>query len=896
MDIFPVVPGMTLELGKTGTHYVRAFRFDISAWQEAYPDGIINLIHRLPDANEPYVAGYLRLGEGYIDWVVQSSDVAVPGYGECELVMIVDGVAVDKTDTYPTHIEEQLGTNSVTPPTGATWVEQVLTVGNATLQAVDGFEDLVAEKEQDITDLASGKEQNITDLAAQKIAAIEAKGAQTLDSIPEDYSELSDDVDELKRALSSNVAGKLEIQSGIFSALTGGAQANAQWSRTPTLPVHMIIDAYTTDLIMILLAYSQDGVYIGAWDGQNFVKNYDPSYSIGRIDADKLYKKFPSYLFKIDYQVRSGSDFSPAAVRNFLNVYYRESSLDSIEIEFVKGRRANGDIVSANSRCITKSTFDLQAGDRITINSLNGYRFALGSLEGYDSGMQTGTFSHVVTDNNKGEYYVVVAKSSDESISINEATQNINIELSDHESEEINNIHAIIGSNNITITWINGRYTIDNEYAYASTRCTFDEQVLLHAGQTIKIENTDGKEYAMAAWLLNGTNVLYTGWKNEPEAYKAESDCMFSLVVRNSDESAITPNQINITAYTFYENEGGIISRLEKVERAIQEVDYPKVPSYYVDHLNAQINKIKSNMDSVGRDGETFIFITDLHWERNYRNSPDLIKYILYNTNVRILLCGGDLINTQDKALAKELLFTSLKSFDMPGYYMPVAFGNHDANSLNWATAEGKEENQLSKNEVFSLTQKNTSFHNNYISNDAINFYFDRKDTKTRFIVLDTGEYGEYSSETIPDFCKLLNDTPSGYHIILMQHWIVTGTLESNAKSDSARKALSIIYAFNNRTTVEIDGVTYDFQSSNGRIDLFLGGHTHFDWAYEASGDDLNWSGVPVVMTNCDSYRDNVIVPGTTDEQCFDVVTINYTDRNVKFVRIGRGEDRSYNY
>lgn len=219
MDIFPVVPGMTLELGKTGTHYVRAFRFDISAWQDAYPDGIINLIHRLPDANEPYVAGYLRLGEGYIDWVVQSSDVAVPGYGECELVMIVDGVAVDKTDTYPTHIEEQLGTNSVTPPTGVTWVEQVLTVGNATLQAVDGFEDLVAEKEQDITDLASGKEQNITDLAAQKIAAIEAKGTQTLDSIPEDYTELSGEVDDLKSALNGgtytdDVTSSVEWESG----------------------------------------------------------------------------------------------------------------------------------------------------------------------------------------------------------------------------------------------------------------------------------------------------------------------------------------------------------------------------------------------------------------------------------------------------------------------------------------------------------------------------------------------------------------------------------------------------------------------------------------------------------------------------------------------------------
>ena len=219
MDIFPVVPGMTLELGKTGTHYVRAFRFDISAWQEAYPDGIINLIHRMPDANEPYVAGYLRLGEGYIDWVVQSSDVAVPGYGECELVMIVDGVAVDKTDTYPTHIEEQLGTNSVTPPTGATWVEQVLTVGNATLQAVEGFEDLVDEKEQEITGLASGKEQNITDLATQKIAAIEAKGAETLDSIPEDYTELSGDVTELKRAFEGEI-GKLANQIFLSDTLS----------------------------------------------------------------------------------------------------------------------------------------------------------------------------------------------------------------------------------------------------------------------------------------------------------------------------------------------------------------------------------------------------------------------------------------------------------------------------------------------------------------------------------------------------------------------------------------------------------------------------------------------------------------------------------------------------
>lgn len=35
---------------------------------------------------------------------------------------------------------------------------------------------------------------------------------------------------------------------------------------------------------------------------------------------------------------------------------------------------------------------------------------------------------------------------------------------------------------------------------------------------------------------------------------------------------------------------------------------------------------------------------------------------------------------------------------------------------------------------------------------------------------------------------------------------------------------------------------------------------------------------------------------GTVNSQCFDVVTVNYTAKTVKCVRIGRGNDRDFSY
>lgn len=112
MEIIPVVPGMLLNLGKTGTHLTRAFRFDIKQWKTDYPNGAVIILHKRAGGAEPYEVLNTDAGEDYIDWVITSADVSVVGVGACELVL-TSGGNVAKSTTYTTLTEEPLGEASV---------------------------------------------------------------------------------------------------------------------------------------------------------------------------------------------------------------------------------------------------------------------------------------------------------------------------------------------------------------------------------------------------------------------------------------------------------------------------------------------------------------------------------------------------------------------------------------------------------------------------------------------------------------------------------------------------------------------------------------------------------------------------------------------------------------
>lgn len=127
MQIYPVVPGMILELGKFGTNITRAFRFDIKQWQTDYPNGYAHILHKRPDMSAPAPVANTETGDGYIDWIVSSGDVAVVGEGEAEVVLMVADEEVAKSGTFVTVISESLTPVDADPPDPYQgWVEQVL--------------------------------------------------------------------------------------------------------------------------------------------------------------------------------------------------------------------------------------------------------------------------------------------------------------------------------------------------------------------------------------------------------------------------------------------------------------------------------------------------------------------------------------------------------------------------------------------------------------------------------------------------------------------------------------------------------------------------------------------------------------------------------------------------
>jgi len=413
-------------------------------------------------------------------------------------------------------------------------------------------------------------------------------------------------------------------------------------------------------------------------------------------------------------------------------------------------------------------------------------------------------------------------------------------------------------------------------------------KLFLPKGSVVKLTDYTDARFYVAEKTKNGIGITQPGWQTRD--YIIPNDGYYGIMISNL--TPIAQSDITALSSLLVINFNSIYERLDEIESII---GYEQVPPYYDSQLETKIAEIADNINSVGRNGETFIFITDLHWETNYKHSPALIRYILNNSNVKIVLCGGDLINTAEKDVAIETMRNCIKAYSYTDYEFKVAFGNHDANSLNWSTTEERDENMFSPNTVFGLTQKPYSYSNHYFSDNAINFYFDRIDSKTRFVFVDSGQYGEFDAETIPNICALLNETPADYHIVIIQHWIVSETSASNItiKPDSI-KLCNIIHAFNAKTSVVVDSVTYDFSNTNGEIVLYLGGHTHFDASYDSDSAD-NPAKIPIVLTNTDSTRENTItVP--TDQQCFDVITIDYTNRTINFVRIGRGSDRSFTY
>ena len=357
-------------------------------------------------------------------------------------------------------------------------------------------------------------------------------------------------------------------------------------------------------------------------------------------------------------------------------------------------------------------------------------------------------------------------------------------------------------------------------------------------------------------------------WNN---TYKSETDCILHNVLLNRGDFNIDYKEKYIVPF-------------ENIETPFDiEKD---VPAYYYSQLNERIPILKALLKENALNGDSFIFITDMHWKYNQKHSPAIIKYLCRYLNINHLFNGGDThdgLNTwfndgheKYHSMIERPLKLLRESFD--GNIFNVV-GNHEYFTYSDDT------------DIFYALQKNTK---NVVwgNRERQYYYYDNTDSKIRYIVLNSYSYNGSSAYIESPgfeeaqrwwFSNTALDMPTGYIAIVFAHAFY--------KFDDITALTSV--------TALSDDIISIIDISKDKIACLIQGHTHTDRIVHTP------QGVPCVMTTCDKNvtsdegtRLDYRITYTNQEQAFDVVCVDRNNRKLSFVRIGgnakNGQDENH--
>lgn len=539
-------------------------------------------------------------------------------------------------------------------------------------------------------------------------------------------------------------------------------------------------------------------------------------------------------------------------------------------------------IINRNSTRIWSGLIEVPSIEGlIFLKALTGYQCAYYFYDGALSKLNENFWStsyevEIPTD---AKYMVVgLANISNTDIAPSEG---INVQITFKPSDNrIQRIENIEGNSSVDLGWELGVLVPGIGSESSSNTRIRSKFIYVGKGTELVLNNTDKYKHLVYRYDSTKSYISDSPWTTDK--ITIEEDEYIRILIRKLENTTIDIEEIDT------------ISSNEKVYRVSPQSTIDliwdnrhDVPSYFDSNLSTAIESAKLNTFDAGINGDSFVFITDVHWQSNAKHSPILIKKVIDNVNIGKILCGGDLIGGGSKSATINLANDCVNSYrSIAPFY--VLFGNHDSNHIGAPSSD----DYFSKSNVYALMQKDTDFVMNY--GNPCYFYFDNPPTKTRYVCLDTGEEGTSLDTTQSAWISAaLASMPTGYHALVFAHIIYQpteswhiGILPSELQRTSfMNDVCDILDAFN---TNNVDK----------KVEAIFGGHVHIDCIFSTNG------GIPIVLTDCDARLTFTSDDGTTakhtlgtiNEQCFDITTINYSAKTIKCVRVGRGVNRTITY
>lgn len=304
--------------------------------------------------------------------------------------------------------------------------------------------------------------------------------------------------------------------------------------------------------------------------------------------------------------------------------------------------------------------------------------------------------------------------------------------------------------------------------------------------------------------------------------------------------------------------------RLKSTEERLDLIEN-SYPAFYDSYIVDRIESIKSKDILIGNNGDSFVFITDMHDQNNYY-SPLLAKKICDSTSVKRIIYGGDYENEQSSKESAVSLLTTRRNKCMVKDDVIFLRGNHDTNPYGTG--------QLTVGEFYSIFDKHIEKHIN--TNKNTYFYNDNESQKIRYIYVDSGVNGSIS-DVQKNWIKINtgNLNSDWTVVVFMHHGIYTDTKDDRTNIKAYPSLTSVKEALANVSC---------------KIACIICGHTHIDLS-DTSGK------YPIICTTCDAHgiqassmsSDNRDA-NTINEQAFDVFHIDTANKKVYVTRIGGGQ------
>lgn len=405
------------------------------------------------------------------------------------------------------------------------------------------------------------------------------------------------------------------------------------------------------------------------------------------------------------------------------------------------------------------------------------------------------------------------------------------------------------------------------------------------------------KEPLDSGWTLGSTRSFVDA--NFGRYYSNYDVYYLSLNVANSVPLMVTMQESAVGGLVpyvpYFLNTQELNGRVNGIDNRLSKLEW-KIPAYYESHMESKVDAILAldNVDiQVG-------FITDEHFPSNAQNSPDLLHYLWEKVPMDFIVNNGDVLTqAESKADAMKFITQFNQLFDFAGNnYFPV-IGNHEHDNANGSSLS----TQLSLKQVqlSSYSKIRNAIFSNYTA-----YYFDDDVSKCRYYFIGTKQNSQLYDEDVGWVIHTFLTIPDGYGVIVYSHaglkydenYAVTGV---QVKINSICNALLALAnkASNYHSTIGASEYL-DFSTVNAIPVAVFSGHVHFDGYYQYSASAYNGY-IYVIATTCDAYGSQVVgsvdrTAGTVNEQAFDVISIDKTNRLITMTRIGGGSDRTFTY